>query len=280
MDNQNETVNQTPPPRTSRLAIASFVMGLVSLVTCVLWPILALPAIICGIIALVKISGANGMLKGKGYAITGIVLPAVMIILIPILAMALAILMPALNKTKHIAQRVICGTNLKGVGTALIVYTNDNNKFPPADQWCDLLIQECDVSPKSLICPSSDAIEGESTYAININAAGKDAETLPDYMVLLFETEAGIDSNGRTENIQNRGFFQFFEKQGDDWLNSIKNNKVYPNRWNQSGGPEILSMLYHKGEGCNVLFADGHSEYVPSNEIPHLRWTADANSMN
>jgi hypothetical protein len=42
-------------PKTSRLAIAGFVMGLLCL-TFVLWPLLFLPAIVCGIVALVKIS--------------------------------------------------------------------------------------------------------------------------------------------------------------------------------------------------------------------------------
>ena len=82
-------------PKTSRLAITSFVMGLLCM-TCVLWPILVFPAIICGIIALVKISNNKLCLKGTGYAVTGIAIPAVMIILIPIFAMLLAILMPAL----------------------------------------------------------------------------------------------------------------------------------------------------------------------------------------
>lgn len=66
-------------------------------------------------------------------------------------AAALAILMPALNKTKTIAQRVVAGTNLKGIGTACHVYANDHqDKFPPN---LEVLIEECDVSPKSLESP-------------------------------------------------------------------------------------------------------------------------------
>jgi prepilin-type processing-associated H-X9-DG protein len=66
-------------------------------------------------------------------------------------AMGLAILMPALNKTKMIAQRVISGTNLKGIGTANLVYANDHEgKFPPN---LDILIKDCDLDPKMLTSP-------------------------------------------------------------------------------------------------------------------------------
>jgi prepilin-type N-terminal cleavage/methylation domain-containing protein len=48
-----------------------------------------------------------------------------LLVVIAIIAMLLAILMPALNKVKKIAQRVVCGTNLKGFGNAMTVYAND-----------------------------------------------------------------------------------------------------------------------------------------------------------
>ena len=38
-----------------------------------------------------------------------------LLVVIAIIAMLLAILMPALNRVKKIAQRVVCGTNLKQV---------------------------------------------------------------------------------------------------------------------------------------------------------------------
>jgi prepilin-type processing-associated H-X9-DG protein len=271
-------VSESISPRTSRLAIASFVMGLVSLVICVLWPVLALPAIICGIIALVKISGSNKQLKGTGYAITGIVLPVVMAVLLPFLAMFLAIMMPALNKTKHIAQQAICGINLKGLGTAMRVYASDyDNQLPPADRWCDLLITKADVSPKSLVCPDSDTVEGESSYAMNINAVGKKLDELPADMVLLFETDTGKEDWLRNMPINSRIFYSFMEENDHQWIVCNKNQMIYPDRWNQAGGPEIM-RTEHKGgpqPGCNVVFADGHVAFISGDELQKLRWTAE-----
>jgi len=67
-------------PRSSRLAITSFALGLLSLLF--LPPLLALAALIVGIIALRKIKAAPENLKGKGMAIAGVVLGGMVWLLI------------------------------------------------------------------------------------------------------------------------------------------------------------------------------------------------------
>jgi prepilin-type processing-associated H-X9-DG protein len=44
--------------------------------------------------------------------------------------------------------------------------------------------------------------------------------------------------------------------------------------WNQFGGPEILTLENHKdiGSGCNILFNDGHVEFVTIERLGQLRW--------
>ncbi|MHC4288227.1 MAG: DUF4190 domain-containing protein, partial [Planctomycetota bacterium] len=122
-------------PKTCGLAIAAFVMGILSMFCSIF---MAIPAILCGIIALVKIGKSDGRLKGNGFAVAGITVPAIVIFLItPIL---LAILIPAISAPKHISQRVVCGINLKGLSTAMMVYMNDyDDKCPSPEKWCDLL---------------------------------------------------------------------------------------------------------------------------------------------
>ena len=130
-------------------------------------------------------------MKKKGFTLIEL------LVVIAIIAMLLAILMPALNKVKRLAQRLVCATNLKGMGTALMVYSNDDKyeQYPvqggKADHvwaevthgWHDpdyvfsdnegslittgaslfLLVREADVDTKSFVCKSSDqrAYEGE-----------------------------------------------------------------------------------------------------------------------
>ncbi len=123
-------------------------------------------------------------MKKKGFTLIEL------LVVIAIIAMLLAILMPALNKVKKIAQRVVCGTNLKGFGNAQTVYANDfDGQYVcqgqgAANNWGDwtpnlfnttlnfgagqditvgaslyLLVRLADVSPKSFICPASDQTE-------------------------------------------------------------------------------------------------------------------------
>ena len=79
------------------------------------------------------------------------------------------------------------------------------------------------------------ASEGPCNYAMNKNIE-KLGITAPPDIVLLFETRPG---------------------------------------WNQAGGPEILTTDNHYGDGCNVLFNDGHVEFVKAEDINGLKWTAE-----
>lgn len=227
-------LSQTPqtPAKTSTLAIWSFVLAMIGLFT---FMITALPALICGIVSLVKISNSKGQLKGTGFAVAGIAIPSIGGIFI--LPMMLAILMPALARANVVAQRTMCATNLKHLGVAMIVYTkNHNDTYPPAENWQDLLIKNCNVNPKQFCCPASKTQEGQSSYAININVAGKKVSQVPPDTVLLFETTPGA---------------------------------------NPAGGPEILTTENHRGELCNILFADDRVRFVKTSDLSTLRWNSE-----
>jgi prepilin-type processing-associated H-X9-DG protein len=183
-------------PQTSRLAVAAFVMGLLCL-TCVLWPLLALPAILCAIFALVKINVSKGQLKGIGLAIAGLVVPVVLTFILPLF---MAIMIPALLKAKETAKCVICANNLKTLSVAAIVYASDNDDmFPVPEKWCDLLIRKGDVSPNCFRCPSALGID--FSYAINENLYTSNLQTSAAQMVMLFEANLGRNGTGGPEDV-------------------------------------------------------------------------------
>ena len=135
-------------------------------------------------------------MKKKGFTLIEL------LVVIAIIAMLLAILMPALNKVKRLAQRLVCATNLKGQGTAMMVYANDDKyeQYPKqggtgSHTWDDytagwqninkdwssdnsitagaslfLLVREADVDPKSFVCKSSDqkAFEGQNDNELEL----------------------------------------------------------------------------------------------------------------
>ncbi len=175
----------------------------------------------------------------------------------------------------------ICGTNLSGLGKAMLIYASDyDGQYPTADKWCDLLIAYSEVSPKQFVCPLSDVIEGESSYAMNKNVVGKKVSEIPEDVVLLFETNFGKNPAGRQELLGNRDWYKELSSRGDRWdLKWIKkyrsSEKVYKQRWNQFGGPEILTTENHKGKGCNVLFNNGHVEFVKTDRVGELKWEVE-----
>jgi hypothetical protein len=185
---------ETVEVRTSGLAIASLAFGILTLFALpffllpgfnsFVWPIIvivaAITAVILGIIALVSIGLSAGKLTGKGLAVIAIVIPIFLFSAMSIYAV--------LSRPRMVAFRMICGSNLSGLGRAMLIYSNDyDNCFPraggPTTKWGTtpnwqaddqstafglkpdgtagsatissslyLLIKYAEVSPKSFIC--------------------------------------------------------------------------------------------------------------------------------
>jgi prepilin-type N-terminal cleavage/methylation domain-containing protein len=58
-----------------------------------------------------------------------------LLVVIAVIALLLAILMPALNKARELAQGTVCKGNLKNYTFAILMYLGDNdNKFCDPDQ--------------------------------------------------------------------------------------------------------------------------------------------------
>ncbi len=113
-----------------------------------------------------------------------------LLVVIAIITMLMGILMPALAKARAVAYHIVCGSNLSGIGKAILIYANDyEDKFPqaggksstlgPVAKWdaadqyqaygmqpdgsggrasvtgCYyLLVKLAEVTPKSFICKS------------------------------------------------------------------------------------------------------------------------------
>lgn len=117
-----------------------------------------------------------------------------------------------------------------------------NGNLPEAKSWCDAL----NAKNSHIFTPFDDSNlrPGESGFALNVRVAGKKISELPSDCVVLFETT------------------------------SLRDGK----RWNQCGGPELLTTQYNDGKGCDVSYSDGRTEFVPNEKLHLLNWgqTPDA----
>ena len=167
-------------PRTSGLAVTSLVLGILGLLTC---GISSLVGFVLGIVALAKIRNSNGALGGRGVAIAGICLSVVFMLFGLLFGAGIVSVISntrsraqqvnmtqgpfppqAMNRARTKAQQISCVSNLKQIGLAARMWSNDHNDtFPP-----DFLSMSNELfSPKILVCPD--------------DAARKRVETWPEF---------------------------------------------------------------------------------------------------
>src|SRR5512139_3872229 len=66
-------------------------------------------------------------MRRKGFTLVEL------LVVIAIIALLMGILMPALSRVRQLAFRLTCGTNLSGIGKAMLVYANDyEDELPKA----------------------------------------------------------------------------------------------------------------------------------------------------
>ena len=147
-------------PKNSALAIASLVLGILSL-TC-LWLLSAVPAVICGHLAYSRIKRSDGALEGTGLAlaglITGYISIAISLIMIPLLA---AIAIPNFVKARAAAQANACRSNLRQIDDAKQAWAVENKKESSDVPTVADLSAFLNRGAGTFICPAG------GTYSIN-----------------------------------------------------------------------------------------------------------------
>jgi len=221
--------SQQPPTKVSGLAVAALVLGILGLFT---FGLTAIPGLILGIVALIKIQKKESGVRGNGLAIAAICVSGAMLFLIPIMA---AMLLPALAKAKSKAQEIQCMNNMKQLNLALVMYANDHtDTFPSADQWCDLIKTYIGGANSSVYRCAAESGD-RCSYAFNASLGDRKLNELgsPSQVVLIFTAGQG---------------------------------------WNQSGGRELLEPHRHGGRSVIVGFADGHVEIMRNGRLRSLHW--------
>lgn len=182
-------------------------------------------------------------------------------------------------------RKSIQQVNLRSLNSAILIYSNDfDGKFPTEKRWCDLLLSHGYALPQQFLFKGSDVKIGESGYAFNKNLAGKKLSEVPADVVVLFETNFGKDEGGRLGLLGDQDLYKQMKNRGNGYGEGAgkqyASEKIYERRWNQVGGPEILTTENHNGKGCNVLFNDGRVEFIKTKHLDKLKWEAEENKLN
>jgi prepilin-type processing-associated H-X9-DG protein len=129
-----------------------------------------------------------------------------------------------------------CTHDLKIIYMALEYY--QEGSYPKPEVWCDSLLRMNESKGyfkfNFLECFSCPpSFSNTSEKRCNYAMNPNCEPNSPNDVVLLFETKGG---------------------------------------WNQFGGPEILTFENHRGKGCNILFNDGHVEFINPEQVEELKW--------
>jgi hypothetical protein len=178
MDSENQVNSTIPDSLTSKLAIASLALGIVGLVMCCLAPAFAIPSIICGHLALKRISASKGTVKDKARAIFGLIMGY--------LGLLVFILLCRGEPNHKKAAMSNCAGNIKYIVQACSLYAKEHQDLLPPD--LDTLLKTKLIErPKQLICPNDRDAKITKQPSYLYFGAGLKLDDLDDKTILVAE---------------------------------------------------------------------------------------------
>jgi len=162
-------------------------VGMLSFLFGVILPLLA---IMLGSISLISISLSAGRLAGRNFALIGIVAPIAIFVVITF--------MSPLARCRSQAFRMTCGTNLSGMGKAMLIYANDyEDELPKAgarnNTWACSIPNWRALNRRDAYGISGSKGVGTTSIGSNFYLLVKYAEMTPDRFLCLNRKNAGTE---------------------------------------------------------------------------------------
>jgi len=233
-------------------------------------------------------------MKKKGFTLVEL------LVVIAIIALLMGILMPALARVRQIAFRMVCGTNLSGIGKAMLIYANDyDDEMPRAggrgSTWAPALPNYQGITRTAAYGLQADGTGGMATISSSFYLLVKYAEVTPKSFIC--KGDSGVNEFEPGNNIDLINLWDFGPTPSNHC--SYSYNQPYcqfalttssepgmaiaadPTPWNGdrpatvftssglgsfqvTGGKEYTKMgntINHQDEGQNVLFLDSHVDF-------------------
>jgi prepilin-type N-terminal cleavage/methylation domain-containing protein len=227
-----------------------------------------------------------------------------LLVVIGIIALLISILLPSLNRARETANRVKCGSNLRQIGQAILLYSNENKGNYPrtyynptvstvATAWdastgaaptnpfgattspvgtncidasIFLLIRTQDITSEVFVCPSSNAEKDIYGTAPGASAQNKNSfskrENLSYSFANPFPPSAAVTTGYRWNSTLGAEFCVAGDLNPGAPAANTAYNVATPRETSASSIQQKANSPNHQAAGENLLFGDGHVEFV------------------
>ncbi len=236
--------------------------------------------------------------RESGRILTGFTLIELLVV-IGIIALLMAILMPALQRVRKQAKSVACESNLKQMGLVFTMYAEDNNGYlhreagpDPCHCWVPAMRPYYSRMPEIRVCPTTKTFhsDGVTGSFVGWGVYGEGVLTVvPGYATRGDHGSFGMNSwtandtgdihtgrNWRTLNIKGGNIVPvFIDCQHPTGLPEVTDEPPefdgqYPGRWH---GNAIRSFCMNRHNGfVNGVFMDWSVRRVGLKELWKLKW--------